>query len=222
MQVAKQLLTTKAIGTDLLEVGYPLRSGVNLAHYVALWDIMSRNSIFLTGNGTSDDHFAHHWRQIPTNWNSAAWAASIAQTDLVAALAAGRVWCGSLAEYARGTLDLLVDGKAPMGSVSVSKVAKRQLVASATGIPRNGSLQVLQGRVDNAGTADVAADTKVIATYPAADLAGGSVTLSVDNSASSFVRTQVLDKTGTVIGLSNPAWLYRSPPPGGIPPARAV
>ena len=25
-------------------------------HHVALWDIMSRNALFFTGNGTNDDH----------------------------------------------------------------------------------------------------------------------------------------------------------------------
>ncbi len=56
-QVAKQLLptaTTKAaLGADLLEVGYNKRQGVDLAHHVALWDVMSRNAVFLTGNGTA-------------------------------------------------------------------------------------------------------------------------------------------------------------------------
>ena len=36
----------------------------------------------------------------------------------------------------------------------------------------------------------------------------------------SFVRSQVLDSAGTVVGLSNPVWLLRSVPPGGIPAPR--
>jgi hypothetical protein len=218
-QVATQLLPTAALGADLLEIGYRTRQGCDLAHHVALWDIMSRNAVFLTGNGTNDDHFGRNWRGIANNWFTSTWAASLAEADLLRALAAGRAWCGSLPGY-RGSLDLLVDGTAPMGSVSVSTVASRNLVASATAIPAGGSLQIMQGTVDYAGTTALTANTTVIASYTAAQLAGGSVTQQIDTSKSRFVRTQVRDSSGAVIGLSNPVWLLRSAPPGGIPPAR--
>jgi hypothetical protein len=224
-KVAGTLLPTEkrpaALGADLLEVGYPLRNGVNLGHHVALWDVLSRNGVFLTGNGTSDDHYGQDWFGLINNWVTSTWAASTSEADLLAALAAGRAWCGSLANY-RGSLDLLADGSCPMGSVSVSKVNSRQLVATATHIPAGGSLQVLQGTVDHAGTADPTANTRVIASYGAGDVGGGSVATSIDTSQHSFVRTQVLDRGGRVIGLSNPVWLLRSTPPLGIPGARAV
>jgi hypothetical protein len=225
VQVAKTLLptatTSAALGADLLEVGYTLRQGVNLAHHVALWDVMSRNAVFLTGNGTNDDHFGQNWSGITNNWATSTWAASTAEVDLLASLVAGRAWCGSLSSY-RGSLDLLVDGSCPMGSVSVSSVTSRHLVASATGIPAGGSLQVLQGAVDYAGTAGLAANTQVIGAYTPADLAGGSVTQPIDTSQGSFVRTQVLSASGAMIGLSNPVWLLQTAPPGGIPTPRAA
>ena len=224
-QVAAKLLPTAtapaALGADLLEVGYPLRQGVNLAHHVALWDIMSRNAVFLTGNGSNDDHFGVNWYGIHNNWFTSAWAATTAEADLLASLAAGRAWCASLSAY-RGSLDLLVDGSAPMGSVSIARVASRQLLASATKIPASGSLQILQGVVDYAGAAALSANTKVIGTFPASALGSGSVNQSIDTSKDTFVRTQVLNASGTVVGLSNPVWLLRAAPPGGIPVARAA
>ena len=210
-----------ALGADLIEVGYQLRQGVNLAHHVDLWDVMSRNAVFLTGNGTNDDHFGLDWAGIRNNWFTSAWAKSTREADLLAALAAGRVWCASLSKY-RGSLDLLVDGSCPMGSVSVSKASSRKVAATATKVPSNGSLQILQGTVDYAGTSDLSANTKIIATYPASKLTSGSVKLSVSNHSGSFLRTQVLNSDGDVIGLSNPAWLLRSAPPGGIPAVRAA
>jgi hypothetical protein len=60
----------------------------------------------------------------------------------------------------------------------------------------------------------------VIGSYTAADLAGGSVTKQIDTSKDSFVRTQVFDSSGTLIGLSNPVWLLRKAPPNGIPAPR--
>ena len=65
---------SQPLGTDLLEVGYYLRQGVDLAHHEALWDIMSRNALFLTGNGTNDDHFGKNWLAHSNNWFSSVWA----------------------------------------------------------------------------------------------------------------------------------------------------
>jgi hypothetical protein len=208
-----------ALGADLLEVGYYLRQGVDLAHHVALWDIMSRNALFLTGNGANDDHWGKNWLGEQNNWFSSVWAKSTGISDLLAALAAGRAWCASLSHY-RGSLDLLVDGSVPMGSVSVSSVTRRSLTATATGIPAQGRFQILQGGVDYAGAASLSANTTVIGSYTAAQLAAGSVTQRIDASQDSFVRTQVLDSTGTLVGLSNPVWLLRAEPPGGIPAPR--
>jgi hypothetical protein len=222
-RVAAKLLPTAnapaALGADLLEVGYPQRQGADLAHHVALWDVMSRNAVFLTGNGTSDDHFGQNWCGITNNWVTSAWAHSTTEADLLAALAAGRAWCASLSGY-RGSLDLLVDGSVPMGSVSVSTVNSRRLVATATGLPPGGTLQILRGTVDCPGTASLTANTRVIASYTAGQLAGGSVARRVDTTTDTFVRTQVLDGSGTVVGLSNPVWLLRSAPAGGIPAPR--
>ena len=219
--VAAAMLTDNALGSDLLEVGYPLRAGVDLAHHVGLWDVHSRNAVFLTGNGPSDDHVGTDWLRSGNNWFTSVWAASSAESDLLAALAAGRSWCGSLPWF-RGGLDLLVDGSCPMGSVSVSTLSSRQLQVIATDLPTNGTLQVMQGGVDYAGKASPTPNTSLIATYSTADLASGSVSLPVGNAASSFVRTQVVDSAGTVVALSNPAWLLRQAPPGGIPTPRAV
>lgn len=223
VQLAMALLPTAsvpaALGTDLLEVGYYLRQGVDLAHHVALWDIMSRNALFLTGNGTNDDHFGKNWLVSRNNWFTSVWADGTGIGDLLAPLAAGRAWCASLSGY-RGSLDLLVDGAVPMGSVSVSQVPSRRLVASATAIPAGGTLQVLQGAVDYAGAAAPSASTKVIGSYPASQLTGGSVAQRIDTGTGSFVRTQVLDSTGALVGLSNPVWLLRAAPPTGIPAPR--
>jgi hypothetical protein len=224
-QIATDLLQNAAIGTDILEVGYPLRSGVDLAHHLALWDVMSRNGIFLTGSGTSDDHLGQDWAGEVNNWTTSAWAASEREADLLAALAAGQVWCGSLTSFPTSTgaaLNVTVDGTCPMGSVSLSGLPSRQLAVTATSIPMNGSVQVLQGAVDYAGTANPAPDTAVIGAYTDAEMAdsGGQRMLAVDTSAESFVRTVVLDSAGEVVAASNPLWMLRQPPPNGIPGPR--
>jgi hypothetical protein len=218
-KVAGLLLPTAALGCDMIEVGYHLRQGVDTNHHALLWDVLSRNAIFITGNGVSDDHVGTNWHGIGNNWVTSAWAASTAQADLLSALAGGRAWCGSLSQF-RGNLDMLVDGTCPMGSASVSTATSRQLVATATGLTNGATLQVLQGAVDYAGTQGLASNAKVIATYTTKQLASGSVTLPVSTSTDSYVRMQVLNSSKVPIGLSNPIWLLRKSPPGGIPVPR--
>jgi hypothetical protein len=215
--VTAALLANDVLDCDILEVGYTLRGQCDLAHHVALWDVLSRNGRFLTGNGTNDDHYGQDWSGLASNWFTSVWAHSTAERDLVRALRAGRAWMGSLSRF-RGDLDLVVDGRLPMGSVSVSSARRRSLRVVATGVPAGGSVQVLRGVCDFTGTT---ANTAVIASFPAAALRSGAATVAVDTSSSCFVRTQVLDSTGQVVALSNPVWLLRERPPRGIPAARA-
>lgn len=219
---ATSLLPTAVFGADLLEVGYVQRAGCDVGTHLGLWDVFSRNAIFLTGNGTSDDHVGTGWKTITNNWVTSAWAASTSMADLMAAMAAGQLWCGSLSGFgtSAASLNLTVDGTCPMGSVSLSTLTSRQLTVQATGLPKDGSLQVLQGAVDYAGTADPTPDTEVIATYTPKRLASGQVTMPVDTSAESFVRTVVLNAKGVIVGASNPVWMLRNTPPNGIPAPR--
>jgi hypothetical protein len=180
---------------------------------------MSRNAVWLTGTGVSDDHHGNDWYGIDNNWITSVWAASTGMADLTSALSSGRAWCGSLSAY-RGALDLLVDGSVPMGAVSVSSVTSRQLVSAATGLPAGSTLQILQGAVDYAGQSGLTANTALIGSYSANQLDAGSVAQVVDTSADSFLRTQVVSATGAVIAASNPVWLLQNPPPGGIPAPR--
>ncbi|HEY2307975.1 MAG TPA: hypothetical protein VGI05_19055 [Streptosporangiaceae bacterium] len=222
-RTAGALLADHVLGCDLLEVGYNLRQGVDLAHHLSLWDIFSRNAVFLTGSGTSDDHFGTDWYGIKNNWITSAWAASTGTADLVAALAAGQAWCGSLSEFGAGaSLNLAVDGSCPMGSASLSSLPRRQLAVTATGIPAGGSLVVLQGAVDYAGTTGLADNTQVIAGYSGTQLAaaGGVETLAVDTSSESFAVLRVTDASGTTVAASNPVWMLRKLPPNGIPAPR--
>ncbi|MDQ3055139.1 MAG: hypothetical protein M3R66_15400, partial [Actinomycetota bacterium] len=219
--VATKLLSNNAMDTDILEVGYPLRAGVDLAHHVDLWDVCSRNGMFLTANGVSDDHNGTGWTARPT-WTTSVWAGSANETALLNSLKSGQSWCGSITQH-RGALDLLVDNRCPMGSASVSQLQARDVKVTATSVPSGGSVEIVRGVVDYAGPGTPAPGTQVIKTFPATAFGTGNATVRVDTNQSSFVRSQVRDSTGTVIALSNPVWLLRENPPAGrtIPAARA-
>jgi hypothetical protein len=220
-KVAAHLLPSACFDADLLEVGYPVRGHCGIGTHLGLWDVFSRNAIFLTGNGTSDNHSGESWQADPNNWITSAWSASTSMTDLTAAMAAGQLWCGSLIGFGPGSsLNLEVDGDCPMGSVSLSPASSRRLTVYATGVPSGGQVQVVQGAVDYAGTRDPVPNSQVIASFPASQLPGGQASLTVDTTRESFVRTVVADRSGTIVGASNPAWLLHKAPPRGIPRPR--
>lgn len=216
-QAAGALLANNLLDCDLMEVGYVARGGCDLAHHLGLWDVLSRNARFVTGNGVNDDHFGRNWSSIVNNWYTSVWAASRAESDLVAALRAGRAWSASLSRF-RGSLDLVADGSCPMGSASISQVSQRQLRLLGTGLPSGGNVQVVRGEVDYTGTVP---NATVVAAYSSSSFAGGSATCTVDTSTSCFVRMQVLDSTGRMVAVSNPIWLLREMPPNGVPLSRA-
>jgi hypothetical protein len=218
--VAKTVLADRAMGCDILEVGYPSRGGVDLDRHSQLWDVCSRNAIFLTGTGVSDDHSGQDWLGQESNFVTWAHARSRDLGDLLPSLAAGRVYFGDPARFS-GVVDLLVDGAAPMGSVTTSTAATRTVRAILTGLPADGVVRVVRGTVDLAGAARPEPGT-TFTDMPASAWAPGFVDLTVDTSSPRFVRIEVRDKTGRVLALSNPVWLLRDTPAGGIPAPRSV
>lgn len=218
-KVAAGLLRGRALGADLLEVGYPRRGGVTMARHVAAWDACSRNALFLTGNGATDDHTGTDWRGGVNRFITSAWARSTSEADLTAALLAGRAYASDLVDFT-GTLDLLLDDQHPMGSVTVGSAATHALAVLLTGPPAGGAVRILQGRVDYAGTAAPDSNALTVAVLTAASFATGRAAVLIDGSDSCYLRAEVADANGRVVALSNPIWALRGWPPGGIPAAR--
>lgn len=217
-EVFRSLRSVGLFGADLLEVGYTLRGKVDTAAHLALWDTFSRSGTFLTGNGTSDDHSGSAWTALPNGFVTGVWAPSRSDAHLTWALAGGRAYVADLGRWPRGQMDLLVDDVAPMGSVSVSSRTSRTLAIRGVNLPTGGRVEVVGGPVDDAGRSDPG--TAVLHTVTAASFVGGVHALSVNTSTSRFLRVQVRDSAGRIVGSSNPIWLLRSPPSAGIPPAR--
>lgn len=217
-EVFREMSSVGVFGVDILEVGYNLRGHVDLAAHLALWDTFSRDGTFLTGNGANDDHTGKNWRYVKNGFYTGIWAASRSNSELGAALRAGRVYTAHLGRYRNGEIDMLVDDSAPMGSVSVSTRNWRELRIYAANMPEGSSLQLVRGPVDYAGNVDPGSG--IARRFAASELVDGEITIVVDCRRSRFYRVQVADSTGQVIGVGNPVWLLRSPPPGGIPAPR--
>ncbi len=128
--VAAGLLAIGAGGADMIETGYASKHGANLMQHIAVWDALSRNGLFLTANGASDDHSGQNWAGQANRFYTAAWAGARDEPVLVDALARGRAYVGLLNSFG-GTIDMTIDGTVPMGAVAVE--APRTPHAAARG-----------------------------------------------------------------------------------------
>ncbi|MGI8777893.1 MAG: hypothetical protein ACR2LJ_11075 [Acidimicrobiales bacterium] len=178
--VAAIMLDSRANHANVLEVGYAQRGHLPLAQHLSLWDTMWRNGLWMTGTGVTDDHSGHakSWTSGVNRYITTAWAATAQVGDLLAALRAGRVFCSDLPKFKGGALDLMVDGVVPMGPISVRPdLDQRQLTIMAVGLPKGGSVQVVRGRVDYAGSSYPDPLSEIVMTIPAADVSTGSATV---------------------------------------------
>ncbi|WP_189316124.1 hypothetical protein [Streptomyces brasiliensis] len=80
---------------------------------------------------------------------------------------------------------------------------------------------MVQGTVDGAGPS-VPEPGTTFREFASSDLAKGYLDLTIDTNAPRFVRVEVRSATGEAIALSNPVWLLRGDPAGGIPAGRQV
>jgi hypothetical protein len=212
------LLAMNAGGADLIEVGYGSGGPAAVQGQLDKWDTLSRNCLFLTGNGASDDHSGQGWEEKGNRFWTAAWSEQLAQPALLDALRRGRAFVGYLGSF-DGALDMTVDGTVPMGSVVVAPPKARTLRLQVTGIPDGGAVHVIRGVVDRAGGADPAPGTTVVRSLAATDVAR-TPEVALDVSGDCFHRLQVTDRSGAVVAYGQPIWLLGAPPPTGVPAAR--
>jgi hypothetical protein len=213
--VAGLLVATKAGGADILEVGYANKHGGDIFEHLAVWDILSRNGLVLTGNGASDDHSGLNWLGQVNRFYTAAWAANRAEGDLCDALATGRSYVGHLGSFG-GTVDMSIDDAIPMGAVVVGTPQDRTLRLDVSNLPTGAAVQIVRGDVDY-GSASVPSSA-VLATRDAGHL-GDPVSVPAGDC---FVRAQVVTGSGAVIGFGQPIWLLEEAPPTGVPNGRLV
>ena len=211
---------------DLLETGYQRRgTGTNMASietHLRLFDLMARAGRFVTATGVTDDHegLVNSWSSRTNRFATGIWSSSLADGNVRNALLAGQAWCMEV--QPSGTvdrLDITVDGIVPMGSVSVQQRATRMVQVVCPVIPSGGRAELVRGPVDYVSS-DLTNRTTGFATATEAQLESGTVSREVDTSSDCFVRVQIRSAGGEIVAFSNPIWLLRSTPPGGIPALR--
>ena len=200
--LAHRLVTTNGLGADIIEVGTSRQVEV----LAKAFDVAARNAVFITASGVSDDHFGNDWlTPVAQRWITGAWADSRGSGALCAAMAAGRAWFFDPLWW-RGELDLLVDGRVPMGGVLLTRHRTVPVRVTATALPRNGSLELVVGRCDRAGTDDLRPANQST-TVPASSVVRGRWSTEVTRGGGVYIRAMVRSHDGTVVGFSNPVWV---------------
>jgi len=215
-ELGRELIETRNLGADLLEVG----CGRKIDRTAFAYDIASRNAVFITATGVSDDHSGDSWLGQATRWITSAWSASTAAPELVDALGAGRCWFADPAAW-RGAMDISAQGQPAMGGVLVTRDRLVPMEVMATDLPAGSTIEVITGRVDLAGTSTLSPANTVMQ-IPASEVTAGVVAFDLRLRRGRYVRAVVRDVAGTVIGFSNPTWLMPTLPPGGVPADRLL
>ena len=204
-QLAGNLIATRLDGADLLEVGYASRgTHGTLAAHLAAWDAVSRNALFVTGNGVSDDHSGQNWAKQTNRFWTGTWTPALTEQGLLGALAVGRSYVGLLGSFT-GSIDMAL-GAAPMGSVVLGPATTRTLSVDVRELPTGAVVQVLRGEVDYTGTLEPRPNTVVEHQLGTTDVAEGW-SRDVDTTDECFYRVQVVDGgTGAVLAFGQPTW----------------
>ena len=215
-------LADRFLGADLLEVGYASRGGMPFAQHLALWDTFSRHAVFLTGNGVNDDHDGRPWRSLNNAFCTWIWAGPTDEAALVPALRAGRAFTAHSGTWPGSSLDVVADGRVPMGGVAVEVRPRRDVAISVGSLPSDSVVELVVGAVDGQGQ-DPAVTVAGSFTRSRLGAGGtGTVTIPVDTSRGScFVRAQGR-RGGVLVASGNPLWFLVREPAGGVPASRRV
>lgn len=220
-----ELVAYGGFGTDLVEIGRDADTKVDgagantiLGDRIDLFDVAARNSVFLTATGVSDDHQGRDWVNPDggMRYVTSVWSRSTSKADLHAALAAGQAWWHDLLYWPAGAIDLVAEGRSAMGSVLRSARAELPVDVHVAELPADATVQVVVGACDGA---DVTPSVQVTS-YPAAALAGGRLRVTLGRGAGAYLRVEVHDPVGRVIGFGNPLWLLDPSAPVAVPAAR--
>ena len=203
--LARRLIRHDGMGAQVIEIG----TGADVDTLAKAFDAAARNAVFLTANGSSDDHDGQDWLS-GQRWLTRVWSPTRRRQDLCAALEAGRAWFYDPLWW-DGLLDLQIDGTTTMGGVHFTAHSSVELEITATALPRDSTLEVVVGHCDLAGAGQPTPRNRSIV-VPAADIVAGTWSRTMSRHAGVYVRAAVRRDGGEIIGFSNPVWV--------LPPSR--
>jgi hypothetical protein len=213
---AVELVETRAMGTDLIEVAAAEGDVSTIQARMGLFDVAARNGIFLTATSQIDDHEGRDWHGQPHMYLTSVWASSTKVAGLLAALAGGDAWCHHLRLWPNGRLDLRVNGRRAMGKVVRSNdVARVEVLARR--LPAGWRAEVVVGSCDRTGATVSSVRRRV---YPAAAFRRSTVVCHIKPRKGRYLRVEVYDDSDVLMGFGNPVWFLPKDHRTAVPAAR--
>ena len=213
-----EMVATRGLGADLVELAESGNEPEVFRERMAQFDVAARHGIFMTGTSQQDDHVGRNWTNFAQFFLTSVWAESTSAVDLLAAMASGQVWGHDLVRWPSGTLDLQVWGRRAMGKVFRTKAPRHQVMVTATDLPAGAVVDVVLGVCDLQGLTPAVRRT----TYPASDFDQGPVRVTMNRGVGSYLRVEVHDADGLLLGFGNPFWLLPPDSPLDVPAGREL
>ena len=198
LELADEWIAADGFGCDAVEIGY-LSRVIGLQDYLLFWDELARGGLYITGVGTSDNHWAGDWMDdsmIGGKNRGLTWVFldDPAPEGIMEQLANGRAFFGDPLPFVgeEPLLDLWTEHGATMGQVFVSDLD--QVIHVETGHVEPGwSLALVgdEGDLDEITLAGGETDTE----------------FEVDRDVLTFIRAEIRDADGATILVSNPLYL---------------
>jgi hypothetical protein len=230
----RSYVNVRALGVDVLEVGYRLRGGCDLSHHLDLWDVLNANMVFVTGNGVTDSHGRGPYNldgwgpselglSTINNFVTWLWAEELSEAGLVRAMKSGRAFFGDPYRW-QGTLDLATADGFRMGQVILTDQAEHSLLVHATGAPPGSLVRLLQAEMR-----DDPPQEYLTPNWLRDEILGGpsgegivADTVAIDTTVPSLVRIELRRADGSEQAFSNPIHFVRAVPGAGVAAERAA
>ena len=207
------------LGALGLEVGYAARGGMPFKGHLDLWDTFTRNGVWLTGTGASDEHNRTYWPGLANGFITGVFPEQKTDQAIAACLRRGNAFTVHPGKWPGGMISMTVDG-VPMGGVLIGSPATRNAVISVERLPAGCRLQLLASPVDFTG---VDPATTLVREWTASQVGAGgtgTVSASVSQSQPAFFRAQVVLSSGVPIASGNPCVFLKTEPSRGVPEER--
>ncbi|MBF8189741.1 hypothetical protein ITP53_29210 [Nonomuraea sp. K274] len=214
-----ELVATRALGTDLMEVCDATGNLTVTTTRLTQYDVAARNAIFLTATSQIDDHAGQNWIGQPHLFATSLWAHSKSAGNLLRAMASGQAWFQHQRLWPTGQIDMTVGHKRAMGAVIRTDATSVPVDLFVGNLPADATVQVVVGVCDRKGDTTPAVEKHP---YPASAFAEGTMRFPLDRQNGRYLRVEVHDSSGALLGAGNPLWLLPAGEDIEIPKARRL
>lgn len=215
-----ELVATRALGTDMMEIGNADGNYTVVNNRLAQYDVAARNAIFLTATSQIDDHGGRNWLGKSHLFVTSAWANSKSSVgDLLLAMKSGQLWFQDQRRWQTGQIDITVGNKRAMGRVIQTDVDSVPVDLFVNNLPDDATVQVVVGVCDRKGDTTPAI-TKT--PFPASAFREGTMRYDLERQNGRYIRVEVYDSSGALLGAGNPMWLLPEGEDVEIPDARRL